>query len=92
MTTVRGVCVDEGWFKQPHLARVRLDYTLGMGEAAQLLYLEQSMCTGQTSRHHTYLEKSPASYDSMDRRLMRCCLSNWFPTSQPCSLVREEPS
>ena len=29
------VCIDEGWFKQPHLAES--DLTLGLGEAAQLL-------------------------------------------------------
>ena len=47
--------MDEGWFKLPHLAQVRLDCTLGLVEAAQLLCIEQIMCTGQTSRHpHTH--------------------------------------
>ena len=29
-----GVCVDDGWFKQPHLAES--DWTLGLCEAAHL--------------------------------------------------------
>ena len=39
-----GVCVDDGWFKLPHLDES--DWALGLGEAAQLLHIEKSMCTG----------------------------------------------
>ena len=30
-----GVCVEDGWFKQPHLAKS--DWTLGLGETEHLL-------------------------------------------------------
>ena len=33
------VCVDDGWFKQPHLARLRLIW-LWLAEAAHLLHIE----------------------------------------------------
>ena len=33
-----GMCVDDGWLKQPQLAES--DWTLGLGEAAHLLYTE----------------------------------------------------
>ena len=33
-----GVCVDDGWFKQPDLAGS--DWTLGLVEAAHLLHTE----------------------------------------------------
>ena len=35
------VCVEDGWLKQPHLARVCL-IGVGLGEAAYLLHLEQT--------------------------------------------------
>ena len=38
-------CVEDGWFKQPHLAES--DWTLGLGEAANLLHT------------HTLGERSP---------------------------------
>ena len=30
--TIVGVCVDDGWFKQPHMAES--DWTLGLGEVS----------------------------------------------------------
>ena len=42
------VCVDDGCFKQPPLARVRL-----LGEAAHLLHLRQTIGTGSTSYQST---------------------------------------
>ena len=40
-----GVCVDEGWFQQPHLAQSK--WTLGMGEAAHLLHIKGQMTCHQ---------------------------------------------
>ena len=37
-------CEDDGWFKQPHLAESV--WTLGLGEAAHLLRIKKSVCTG----------------------------------------------
>jgi hypothetical protein len=39
-----GVCVDDGWFEQPYLSES--DWTLGLCEAAHLLHIELSVCTG----------------------------------------------
>ena len=39
-----GVCVDDGWLKQPHLADS--DLTLGLGEAAHLLCIDHGRIIG----------------------------------------------
>ena len=39
------VCVEDGWFKQPH-RWPESDWTLRLGEAAHLLHIEQSVRTG----------------------------------------------
>ena len=50
-----GVCVDDGCFKQPHLAPVRL---IGLCEAAHLLCTEQSVFNQPSPRQHS--GRSPA--------------------------------
>ena len=52
MMTDLGVFVDDGWLKQPHHTS---DGTQGLGEACTLLHIEQSVCTGETSRLHSQL-------------------------------------
>ena len=43
------LCVVDSWFKQPHLAWVRLMGLGGLGKAAHLSCIERSMSTGSTS-------------------------------------------
>ena len=43
-----GVCLDDGWFKEPHLAES--GWTLGLGQAAQQVCIELSVCTGAKVR------------------------------------------
>ena len=39
-------CVDDGWFKHPHLARISLIGLWCWGGAVHLLHMKQSVCTG----------------------------------------------
>ena len=58
------VCVDDGWFMQPHLAES--DWTLGPGEAAQLLHGELSVCTRlKQPSPHTYPTGSNVEHQAM---------------------------
>ena len=83
-----GVCVDDDWCKRPHLAPSQTD--LGLGEAAHLLNIEQSMCRllqvepAVTTHTHTqgYLEHS-----SMVHLLLTIIILK----PPPCILVLEEP-
>ena len=36
--------MDDGWFERPQLAES--DGSLGLGEAANMLHIEQTTCTG----------------------------------------------
>ena len=73
-------CVDEiSQSKQPYLAESNL--TLVLGEAAHLLHIELSVCTGSTSHRHTHSARSPAT--SASHTIIRSCTINQILTPPP---------